>query len=46
MTTKERIIQAEPVRRKAMNDYAQLQIFKLKVTAILLALAALKWWLT
>jgi hypothetical protein len=37
-------LQPERERRAAMNEYAQLQIFKLKVVVVLIVLViALKW---
>lgn len=40
-----KIIQPEHIRRRAMNEYADLQKFKLKVAIVLWIILALKWWL-
>ena len=39
-------IHPEHVRRAYMNEYADLQRFKLKVTILLLAAVLLRWWLS
>lgn len=38
-------VQHEHVRRKAMNDYAELQILKLKLMVAIWVTVGLVWWL-